>query len=188
MAKCYEQQEKLEECIQCLQRIVLIIEMSNVDGTSQNNEKMFTTMGHMAELYMLSGQTKIAKELLQKIEVSALESFGADSFERGRALMALAGCMDLMGDVTEAEATLLQAIALSGYGSCADESKKAVASNGFFNLGVILYKQNKFAAALPHFESALEFKVRGKVGAEDADMIETKKYIVESKQKCLAST
>ena len=102
--------------------------------------------------------------------------------------MALAGCMDLMGDVTEAEATLLQAIALSGYGSCADESKKAVASNGFFNLGVILYKQNKFAAALPHFESALEFKVRGKVGAEDADMIETKKYIIESKQKCLAST
>lgn len=184
MAKCYEQMEKLDECIQCLQRIVLIIEMSNVEGSTENNEKMFTTMGHMAELYMLSGQTAIAKELLSKIETSALESFGEDSFERGRALMALAGCMDLIGEVAEAEATLVKAVNLSGYGSCTIDSKKAVASNGFFNLGVILFKQEKFSAALPHFESALEFKIRGKVGAEDPDMLETKKYIVESKKGC----
>jgi hypothetical protein len=53
----------------------------------------------MAELYMLSGQTVIAKELLQKIETLATESFGEQSFERGRALMALAGCMDFIGEV-----------------------------------------------------------------------------------------
>jgi tetratricopeptide (TPR) repeat protein len=186
MAKCYEQQEKLDECIQCLQRIVLIIEMSNVDGTPENNEKIFTTMGHMAELYMLSGQTAIARELLSKIEQSASESFGEDSFERGRALMALAGCMDIAGELVEAESTLVKALALKGYGACSDEPKKAIASKGFFNLGVILYKQEKFSAALPHFESALEFKVRGKVDPSDADLSETKKYIVETRKKMTA--
>ena len=184
MAKCYEQQEKYSECIQCLQRIVIVIEMSNVEGTAQNNEKMFTTMGHMAELYMLSGQTAIAKELLSKIEVSASESFGEHSFERGRALMALAGCMDFLGEVTDAEATLLKAISLKGYGQCTDDSSKAVASNGYFNLGVILYKQEKFSDALPHFEMALDFKTKGKVDNNDVDMLETKKYILESKSKC----
>lgn len=184
MAKCYEKQDKLNECIQCLQRIVLVIEMSNVDGTQQSNEKMFTTMGHMAELYMLSGQTAIAKELLSKIEVSALESFGENSFERGRALMALAGCMEISGDVSEAEQTLLKAIGLPGYGSSDDVVKKAIASNGFFNLGVILFKQKRFTEALPHFESAMECKIRGKVDPTDPDMIETKRYILDTKKNC----
>lgn len=184
MAKCYEQQEKYEECIQCLQRIVLGIEMSSAEGATENNEKMFTTMGHMAELYMISGQTHIAKELLSKIEISAAESFGDQSFERGRALMALAGCMDMIGEVVEAEATLLKAIALTGYGACAQDVNMATASNGYFNLGVILYKQEKFSSALPHFERALDFKIKGKVDKEDVDMIETKKYISESKAKC----
>lgn len=184
MAKCYEQQDKLNECIQCLQRIVLVIEMSNADGTQQSNEKMFTTMGHMAELYMLSGQTAIAKELLLKIEVSALESFGENSFERGRALMALAGCMDVLGEVAEAEQTLLKAIGLSGYGSSDNVAKKAIASNGFFNLGVILFKQNRFKEALPHFETAMESKIRGKIDPTDPDMIETKKYILDTKKNC----
>lgn len=184
MAKCYEQQGRLDECIQCLQRIVLVIEMSNVEGTTDNNEKMFTTMGHMAELYMLSGQTAIAKELLSKIEISASESFGEQSYERGRALMALAGCMDLIGEIADAEATLIKAINLTGYGSCVEEANKAVASNGYFNLGVILYKQDKFPAALSHFEKALDFKIKGKVDNEDLDMLETIRYISESKSKC----
>ena len=184
MAKCYEQQGRLDECIQCLQRIVLVIEMSNVEGTTDNNEKMFTTMGHMAELYMLSGQTAIAKELLSKIEISASESFGEQSYERGRALMALAGCMDLIGEIADAEATLTKAINLTGYGSCVEEANKAVASNGYFNLGVILYKQEKFSAALSHFEKALDFKVKGKVDKEDVDMLETIRYISESRSKC----
>ena len=64
------------------------------------------------------------------------------------------------------------------------ETNMAVASNGYFNLGVILYKQDKFAAALPHFEKALDFKTKGKVDKDNVDMVETKKYISETKSKC----
>jgi len=185
MAKCYEKQDKLEQCIQCLQRIVLVVEMSNSDNADsvvKNNDKIFSIMGHMAELYLLSGQTVIAKELLQKIEVSSIETFGEQSFERGRVLMALAGCMDILGEIAEAESTLILAVGLSGYNSCVDDSRKVSASNGFFNLGVILYQQNKFVTALPHFEKALEFKIRGKVDRNDPDLIETKNRIVECKK------
>ena len=49
-------------------------------------------MGQLSELYLVSGNVKLAKDLLVKMEELAKEVFGDDSFERGRTLCALAGC------------------------------------------------------------------------------------------------
>ena len=49
-------------------------------------------MGQLSELYLVSGNIQLAKDLLVKMEEAAIEMFGEESFERGRALCALGGC------------------------------------------------------------------------------------------------
>ena len=65
---------------------------------------------------MQSGNLEYASEMLSKIETSAGEVFGQNSFERGRALMSLAGCLERNDKIIEAEEKLRMAISLEGYG------------------------------------------------------------------------
>jgi tetratricopeptide (TPR) repeat protein len=138
-------------------------------------------------LYLKAGQVDLAKEMLKKMEASATEVFGEQSFERGRALMSLAGCYEQDNDMDEAIKTLESAIALENYGQSKDQAQKAVAANAFLNLGIILNTQGKSSDALPHFEKALAMKKAGGLAKDHPDILEVQDYINQAKEKVASS-
>ena len=176
-------QKKYEESIACMQRVLLVREIiseSNIakdggkESVQENSKIVFSTMGQLAELYLTAGQIQFAKELLTKTEETAVDIFGEDSFERGRAFCALAGCLERNGDTEEAIATLEKAIDVKGYGECTDKSELIPASNAYFNLAILLKGTNNEDKALRHFQKALNMKLKGGLSADNKDIIEIK--------------
>jgi tetratricopeptide (TPR) repeat protein len=90
MSTCYRNIDRFESADACLQQMIVVKEFLN-DGSAEKNKELFTSMGILAELYMEMGRVELACELLRKMEAAAKEedSFGTDSFERGRALNGL---------------------------------------------------------------------------------------------------
>ena len=178
IATCYRKLGKIEEAIQCLRRVVIVREANN-DGTPEKNREAFTTMGLLSEMYVEVGNIPLAKELLVKTEETSREAFGESSFERGRALVALAGCLERNEEHEEAEATLRTAIALDGYGLSSDPAEQLVSSNGYYNLGVILSRRGKFAEALEIFQICLRRKRAGGLAEDDPECTAVNNCIAE---------
>jgi tetratricopeptide (TPR) repeat protein len=176
MTTCYKMLEKFEEAAQCLQRVIIVTEIEGGGTDLAKSRDAFNVMGQMAELYLSAGNAAVAKELLVKMEEEAGESFGANSFEKGRTLCALGGCLERMGEVEEALATLQKALAIPAYGDCTTPADLVAASNCQFNLGVLLFnKGDKSASA--HFRKSFEMKVKGGLPAGHADIAEVREYL-----------
>lgn len=182
LADCYENQDRLEEYIQCLSRIIVIREMLH-DGSLETSKGMFNLTGRLAEAYARSGRMDLAKEVMQKTENQATEVFGEHSFERGRAVMSLATVLEMSGEHNEAEDTFKRAIAISGYGDTKEPAQMVVASNCYYNLGIVLTERERFAEAVPFLEKALDFKIRGRMAPNHPDLMENKAKLAEVKAK-----
>ena len=88
--------------------------------------------------------------------------------------------------VEEGEALLRKAIAIDGYGATTDKQQKVIASNGYFNLGVVLFNQGKFKDAEKFFEKTVLFRVQGGVAGDHPDMAEAKTYLADCRSKVAA--
>ena len=86
----------------------------------------------------------------------------------------------------DAEALLRKAVAIDGYGAATDKQQKVVASNGYFNLGVVLFNQGKFKEAVAFFEKTVLFRVQGGVAGDHPDMAEAKTYLADCRTKAAA--
>lgn len=181
MATCYLKMEKFDHHQECIQRIVLTKDMYH-DGSVAYSKDMYNLTGRLAEAHILAGNIPMAKAILEKTESEATENFGVDSFERGKALMALAGCSERQENTDEAVAFLQKAISVSGYGSPQGKEDKAKAANGYFNLGLVFFNLNRFAEAVPHFEKAFLFRVQGGVPGDHPDMTEAKTYLANARK------
>jgi tetratricopeptide (TPR) repeat protein len=173
--------EKFDSHQECIQRIVLTRDMYH-DGTIAYSKEMYNLTGRLAEAHILAGSIDMARAILEKTESEALEHFGEDSFERGKALMALAGCSERQDKAEEAIALLQKAIAVKGYGAPEGKEEKAKAANGYFNLGLVLFNLNRFAEAVPHFEKAVLFRVQGGVPGDHSDMTEAKTFLANARK------
>jgi len=178
MATCYKMLEKYEEAAQCLQRVIIVRELENANSSDPEAGKVaFNTMGQMAELYLSAGNATFAKDLLIKMEEGAKESFGDDSFEKGRVLCALGGCLERLGEVDEAVATLQRALAVKAYGECTTQPEMVATSNCHFNLAVLYFNQEKKNDAETHFNASLELKKKGGVTLDHPDCVEIQEYL-----------
>lgn len=183
MHTCYSMMKKYEQSIQCMQRVLLIREFQAATDPEKPEEKpdpgalkaVFSCMGQLAELYSTSGNVELAKEMLVKTEEIAKEMFGEESFERGRALCALAGCHDQEEEKETAVSMLLRAIELPGYAGCTEKSELVAASVAYYNLG-FLYRgmEEKKEEARTHLKKSLEMKIKGGLAADHPDIIEIK--------------
>eukprot|EP01038_Epipyxis_sp_PR26KG_P006404 gene6404-8815_t len=176
IANCYKNLERWVDAIGCLQRVIVIRELTN-DESIEQNKALFSTMGLLSELYLQSGHIQLAKEMLLKMEEQAKESFGEDSFERGRTLCALAGCLERNDEREAAFETLSQAVRVKGYGESNDPVEMAAASNAFFNLGILYFNEEKKKDALVNFRKALEMKIKSGLNSDHPDIIESKSYV-----------
>ncbi|KAJ1401817.1 hypothetical protein B484DRAFT_457893 [Ochromonadaceae sp. CCMP2298] len=180
MATCYKMLDKFEEAAQCLQRVIIVLELEGNGTDLAKSRDAFNTMGQMAELYLLSGNTSIAKTLLMKMDEEASEAFGENSFEKGRTLCALGGCLDRMGEAVEALETLQRALAVPAYADCTAPQELVAASSCQFNLGVLLFNKGDCAAGA-HFRRSFEMKVKGGLPAGHADIAEVREYMEKTK-------
>ena len=181
MCTCYEQTGNLEKAVSLLQRIIIIKEV-NSDGSMEKTKEAFFIMGRLAEMYMTMGNINLAKELLIKMEETAKETFGEQSFERGRVLCSLAGCLERNDEIEEAEKRLLQSIEVKEYICPEDKSKLNASSIAFFNLGMILYTQKRLKEAKSRFEECLKMKKEAGLASDHADVAECQKMLVDCRE------
>lgn len=180
MATCYKMKGKYEEAGQCLQRVLVIRELMNQQGTAEGNRAVFNTMGQVAEMYMAAGNVPLAKELLLKTKESAVEVFGENSFEHGRVLCALGGCLDRNDETSEAIQMLQRATAIPAYVDASEPSNMLAASNAFFNLGLLQRKAGDEVEASKLLKRALEMKIKAGLPADHPDMLEGKAALVNA--------
>ena len=70
-------------------------------------------------------------------------------------------------------------------GNCKEIRQKLVASNGFYNLGLVLYGQNKYSDAIPFLEKCVTMRIEGGLHKDDPDhILEVKDIITKCKSKC----
>jgi tetratricopeptide (TPR) repeat protein len=181
MATCYKQLDKYPEAIQCIQRSLVISEIHN-DGSPEGNTALFNITGRLAEMYILSGQLEIGKQLLVKTEEQSKEIFGESSFERGRALNSLAVAHERAEEFVEAEAKLTEAIALEGFGQTKDQEKLGIVSDSYFNLGTLLCERSRHVDALPHLKRCLEMRVRASLPRDHPDIVAVNEMIERAKK------
>lgn len=170
MSKCYRHQNKFSEAVQCLQRSIIIRDMHN-DGSPEKNVASISTLGLLAEYYILGGQIQLAKDLLLKTEEQAKAVFGESSLQRGRILCTLAVCCEGLGDAAEAERYLRMACSLEEYANPSKPEDKAAAFTGFYNLGVLLAKREGVSDCVGFLETALRFKRETGVSEDDPDIV-----------------
>jgi len=176
ISTCYRMIGRIDDAIQCLQRIVLVRELNN-DGSPEKNKEAFATAGLLSELYIQAGNLSLAKELLFKTEQIARSAFGESSFERGRALCAYSGCLELNSEHLESERALREAISLDGYINSTISSEKFAASNALYNLGVLLFDRQRFLESIPYFQKSLELKVASGLPIPESDRTEIERFI-----------
>lgn len=176
MCTCYEQANSLDKAATLLQRVIIIKEICS-DGTLETSKEAFFIMGHLAELYMTLGHLTLAKELLSKMEETAAESFGDQSFECGRAMCSHAGCLERNGQIDEAEKKLLKCCELDGYMHPKDPTDLKASSIAPFNLGMIYFAQKKFEEAEAKFGISLKMKTEAGQASEHPDVVECSKMI-----------
>jgi tetratricopeptide (TPR) repeat protein len=171
MALCYRHQNKMDAAIQCLQRCLVIREIHN-DGSDVKNKALANLLGKIAEYYILNNQPELAKQCLIKTVEEIKTTFGDDSFEIGKALCTLAVCYDKLDEIAEAEKVLVQACAITKYvDTTTSNDEIALASNAFYNLGLIYSKQNRSKEALIQYEKAYQMRLNAKVPVEHEDMV-----------------
>jgi tetratricopeptide (TPR) repeat protein len=180
LALCYKMLEKWNEAIGCLQKVVMISEIDDTTDSKVKDAKLFNTMGQLSEFYLQAGQIDLAKQLLLKIEEQAKSVFGENSFERGRALCALAGCYERNNEIDVAVTTLLEAINIKAYGDCREKVEMISASNAFYNLGVLYLGMENKVESSKQFKKALQMKIKGGLPSDHTDIIETKNYILQT--------
>lgn len=180
LSLCYEQSGHLDKAVLVLQRAILIKE-SVSDGSIEKTKEVFFSMGRLAEMYMVMGNLPIAKGILQKMDETAAETFGKDSFERGRALCSLAGCLERSEEVEEAEKKLTECIQLEEYINPSDKQKLASSSIAFYNLGMICLNLKRQEEARTHFERALKMKRDAGLASDHPDVVEYSKALEGAK-------
>jgi tetratricopeptide (TPR) repeat protein len=176
MCTCYEKTNKMDKAVACLQRVIVLKGVTG-DESDEKSKECFFIMGRLAEMYMMMNYIDLAKELLTKMEESAKEAFGVDSFERGRALCSLAGVLERNDEAEDAEKKLLQCIELEGYLHPKDNSKLVATSIAFYNLGMILRNHNKMKDAKSRFEQSMKLKKEGGLPASDPEVVECQEMI-----------
>mmetsp|Transcript_40094 Transcript_40094/g.40891 ORF Transcript_40094/g.40891 Transcript_40094/m.40891 type:complete len:339 (-) Transcript_40094:124-1140(-) len=139
IAIIYRKLNRIEYAISCLQKVLVVKHVTD-KGTAEEYKDAFTTMGLIAELYIEANQLELAREMLRKVEEVAVKEFGENSFERGRTLVALAGCYEKSEEVEEAESHLRQALSLSHFTSppSLSSSDLHACSHAPYNLAVLL--------------------------------------------------
>lgn len=183
MCTCYENSGHLDHAAVLLQREILIKELTGEENI-ETTKQAFFSMGRLAEIYMKMGHLDLAKELLTKMDTTAKDSFGEQSFERGRALCSLAGCLERNEEIDEAEKKLLECIALTDYVKPADKSKLSASAVAFFNLGMIYFThQKKFQDAKERFQQALQMQKQAGLAGDHPDVVESSKMVEECKSK-----
>jgi tetratricopeptide (TPR) repeat protein len=180
MSTCYEHTGAKEKAISCLQRVILIKEVHN-DGSSDKSKESFFIMGRLAELYMGVGHLDLAKELLTKMEETAKETFGEQSFERGRAMCSLAGCLERNDEVEAAEKKLLECIELDEYAQPSEKEKLVASSVAYFNLGMVNMTLKRSQDAVSRFNEALRRKKDAGLELDHEDIVECEKMIDQCK-------
>ena len=176
MCTCYEKAEKFEKATHCLQRVIVLKEVMS-DNSVEKNREVFYVMGRLAEMYLTMNYIDLAKQMLLKMEESAKETFGENSFERGRALCSLAGCYERSDELAEAEKTLLQCLELEEYMHPSEKSKLNATSIAFYNLAMIYFSQKKMSEAKSKFETALKLKREAGASPDDADVVDCQNMI-----------
>ena len=181
MCTCYGKQEKFNEQSECLTRIITTKELYN-DSSLECSKDLYNLMGRLAEALTNAGNLELAKSMIEKTEAEAEKSFGAESFERGKAMMALAICCEREGKVDEASTLMKKALAISGYGSPTEINQKLSAASGYSNLGQVLLAQNNFTEAASYLEKAALFRVQGGLPRDHPDLIEVKTLLVNARK------
>ena len=181
MCTCYAKQEKFNEQAECLTRIITTKELYN-DNSLEYSKDLYNLMGRLAEALTNAGNWDFAKSMIEKTEIEAEKSFGGESFERGKAMMALAICCEREGKVDEAVTVMKKALAISGYGAPTDINQKLAAATGYSNLGQVLLAQNNFAEAASYLEKAALFRVQGGLPRDHPDLVEVKTLLVNARK------
>lgn len=119
---------------------------------------------------------------MKKVEEAAKESFGETSFERGRAMNALATCLEMNSEVEEAETVLREALKLKGFTGCSEISQKVVLSSAYFNLGVLLLNLEKGPESVVNFKLSLAVKKDCGINDEDDSVIEVRSYLTRAEE------
>lgn len=185
MSYCYRMQDKYEEAAQCLQRVLIYKEFENPDGDNiEKSKETFCTMGQMSEYYLKAGNLSLAKEILLKMEVASKESFGDDSFERGRCLCALGNCYDSNEEYELAIITLHNALALTNYNSSNTKNNNELiaVSNCEYNLAMLYLKHidnDKKKIAKIHFQNAYDIKLKSGLEKDSIELVEIQQYITQ---------
>ena len=118
---------------------------------------------------------------MKKVEEAAKESFGEASFERGRAMNALATCLEMNSEFEEAETVLREALKLKGFTGCSEISQKVVLSSAYFNLGVLLNLE-KGPESVVNFKLSLAVKKDCGINDEDDSVIEVRSYLTRAEE------
>lgn len=176
MSYSYKMLQKYEQSIQCLQRVVLLRDMEQ-DESPDKTKKVFNTMGQLAELYLLAGNAELAKQLLIKTEETAKELFGTESFEVGRVLGALGGCLERNGETEEAIKTMQKSIAIKQYSDSSVPAELAAASTTFYNLGLLHSTNDNKAEALKHIKASYDMKIKAGLAPDHVDVVECRDLI-----------
>lgn len=201
IVKCYLLTEQYDDAIACLNRMLIIYELDQASTTTfdesilsdknamiealqgtKMSKQAFITLGRLAEVYMTSGQVELSKELFQKIVDEASINYGEESFEKGRALLALAVCLETLGEHEKAEEKLLQAAALKEYGVSPNDDVKGIAASLFFNLAIIQNSLNKKSEAIANLETYIKMKKETGCDDKNLDIIEANNYIQKYKE------
>ena len=180
MTTCFSNMERFDDAAACLQRALVIKEMDNPQNNDpEKNRGAFLTMGRLAEVYLTAGNVDLAKQIMEKTETAAKESFGVDSFERGRALCALGGCQERLGDADGAVTTLRSALEVDAYIKASSPQELMTASTCPFNLGIILLNQEKYQEAKELLNKSIEMKTQAGLSSSHADIAEIREFLAK---------
>jgi len=181
MATCYRMTGRIEHAIQCLQRVCIVKDLHN-DGSVAKNKEAFSVMGLLSELYVQTENLTLAKELLTKTEELAKDTFGEQSFERGRAVCALAGCLEQMNEHEAAIDTFKLALSIEGYARPTEPIEIRAASTGPLNLAILLSKSGQWQEAVTMFQQALNMRTAEGVPVVEAEVEEIRKLLEDATQ------
>lgn len=181
MVMCYKQLKRYSEVEQCLRRILSIHEQTN-DEHQGNANLIFQTMGQLGEACATSGKLSEAKEILNRARDMAVQIFGGESFEAGRALSALSTCLDKCDQTEEAITLLVQALSIPAYGNASAKQERLTAAVSYSNLGVLYLKVGQQDQAMQHYRKAFELKVKGGLPASHPEIQKLRAILSAGKQ------